>query len=60
MEEQPAFEIVKVTQRTVVCDGGNPAVGHPQVYLQMRPDEDRITCPYCSRTFQLSKEGRAA
>ncbi len=42
-----------VESRTVPCDGGNAALGHPLVYLRI---EDRqVTCPYCSRTYVLAE-----
>jgi uncharacterized Zn-finger protein len=43
-----------VESRTVGCDGGNAALGHPLVYLRI---EDRqVTCPYCSRTYVLAED----
>jgi uncharacterized Zn-finger protein len=47
-----ASEIIHVDDRTVACDGGDGALGHPRVYLFI---EDRqITCPYCSRLYVLN------
>jgi uncharacterized Zn-finger protein len=50
-------DIVHVTSRVVMCDGGGGALGHPAVALRI---EDReVTCPYCSRTYRLA-DGAAA
>ena len=47
-------EIIHVDDRTVACDGGDTALGHPRVFLHI---EDRsVLCPYCSRLYVL-KEG---
>ncbi len=32
------------------CDGGNGALGHPRVYLELA-ENGEITCPYCSKHF---------
>jgi uncharacterized Zn-finger protein len=46
-------EMITVESRTVGCDGGGGALGHPLVYLRI---EDRqVTCPYCSRTYVLAE-----
>ena len=52
---QEAFEIIKVEQQRVGCDGGGGALGHPLVYLNLGV-EGHIECPYCSRRYEL-KEG---
>jgi len=44
-------EIIDVTDRTVACDGGGGALGHPRVYLRIA--EQQIQCPYCSRLYVL-------
>ncbi|HBK07556.1 MAG TPA: zinc-finger domain-containing protein [Acetobacteraceae bacterium] len=45
-------EIIHVDSRTVACDGGNGALGHPRVFLRI-PDE-QVMCPYCSRLYVLN------
>jgi len=47
-------EVLLVETRSVGCDGGGGALGHPLIY--MRIEETQVTCPYCSRTYRL-KEG---
>ena len=48
-----ATEIFHVNERTVACDGGDGALGHPRVYLHI---EDRqVMCPYCSRLYVLNE-----
>ncbi len=45
-------EIIHVDARTVACDGGDGALGHPRVFLHI---EDRdVMCPYCSRLYVLN------
>ncbi len=44
-------ERIEVTSRTVSCDGGDGALGHPRVWLHIEASE--IMCPYCSRLFIL-------
>ncbi len=60
-EEQgmEAPEIVETTDRSVRCDGGGGALGHPAVYLNMG-DKDSIDCPYCGCRFVLGKAAASA
>jgi uncharacterized Zn-finger protein len=44
-------ETIQVEERTVPCDGGGGALGHPRVYLRI-VDHD-VLCPYCSRLYVL-------
>ena len=48
-------ETIKVDTTTVNCDGGGGALGHPCVYLQIKPEVGEIECPYCSRRYVLDK-----
>lgn len=45
-------EIIHVDDRTVACDGGNNALGHPRVFLRIA--ETEVMCPYCSRLYILN------
>jgi uncharacterized Zn-finger protein len=55
------FEIIQVTRREVICDGGGGALGHPRVYLHIDADQgEQVTCPYCSRVFKLLVGARLA
>jgi uncharacterized Zn-finger protein len=45
-------EIIHVDSRTVACDGGDGALGHPRVFLRI-PDA-QVMCPYCSRLYVLN------
>jgi uncharacterized Zn-finger protein len=45
-------EIIYVDSRTVACDGGDDALGHPRVFLRI-PDV-QVMCPYCSRLYVLN------
>ena len=46
-------EIINVDERTVACDGGGGALGHPRVFLYI--EEGSVMCPYCSRLFVLTE-----
>ena len=48
-----APEIIHVDDRTVACDGGDGALGHPRVFLHI--EAESITCPYCSRLYVLNE-----
>ena len=52
MADTDAPEIVEVSERSVSCDGGGGALGHPKVYLNMG-NADFVECPYCDRRFVL-------
>ena len=52
MPQSDAPEIMEVTDRSVSCDGGGGALGHPKVYLNMGSDTF-VECPYCDRRFVL-------
>ncbi len=45
-------ETIHVDQRTVACDGGGGALGHPRVYLRILTQQ--VMCPYCSRLYVLN------
>ena len=47
------FEIIHVDERTVACDGGDGALGHPRVFLRI--DGHEVMCPYCSRLYVLNE-----
>jgi uncharacterized Zn-finger protein len=47
-------ETIEVDDRTVACDGGVGALGHPRVFLYI--EQRSVVCPYCSRLYVL-KEG---
>lgn len=51
-------EVIEVERPQVVCDGGDDALGHPRVYLNMG-DKGFVECAYCDRRFVL-KEGAGA
>ncbi len=53
MADIDAPEIIEVSERSVSCDGGGGALGHPKVYLNMG-DGDFVECPYCDRRFVLA------
>lgn len=42
-----APEIRIVDQYRVACDGGEGALGHPRVWLQIPNEHGWVECPYC-------------
>ena len=46
-------ETIRVDDRTVACDGGNTALGHPRVFLHIEKND--VMCPYCSRLYVLNE-----
>ncbi len=48
-------ETFHVGDRTVACDGGDGALGHPRVFLHI--DDRQVVCPYCSRVYILNEGG---
>ena len=46
-------ETFHVDDRTVACDGGGGALGHPRVFLRIENHD--IVCPYCSRVYILNE-----
>lgn len=58
---KPSFEApetITVDSKRVICDGGEGALGHPRVYLEMG-DKTEVDCPYCDRHYVL-KAGAGA
>ena len=45
------FEMIEVSQHRIACDGGDGALGHPTVYLQIDHATGEAVCPYCSCRF---------
>jgi len=50
-------ETVIVSSRSISCNGGGGALGHPLVYLMIGADGWR-DCGYCGRRFVLSTGNR--
>ncbi len=46
-------ETIKTTTGNVACDGGGGSLGHPRVFLQIKPQVGHIDCPYCGRRYVL-------
>jgi uncharacterized Zn-finger protein len=44
-------EMIAANDRTVACDGGAAALGHPRIFMTI--EKDRVMCPYCSRIYVL-------
>jgi uncharacterized Zn-finger protein len=53
----PPPEIEIVQTRRVTCDGGEGALGHPRVWLQIDA-RGFVDCPYCDRRFILAGNER--
>ncbi len=48
-------DVRTVTTDKVACDGNGGPLGHPMIYLNFRPDQREIVCPYCSRRFRRAE-----
>ncbi|MCY3983344.1 MAG: zinc-finger domain-containing protein [Roseovarius sp.] len=42
-----APEIVIVDSYRVACDGGEGALGHPRIWMQIPFERGWVECPYC-------------
>ncbi|AKS47273.1 Uncharacterized conserved protein, contains Zn-finger domain [Octadecabacter temperatus] len=42
-----AQETKIVNERRIACDGGEGALGHPRVWLQISKKQGWVECPYC-------------
>ena len=51
-------ETITTSEARVACDGGGGALGHPKVYLEIKPAVGEVVCPYCSRRFVLSGDAK--
>lgn len=54
----PPPETKIVDSRVVACDGGEGALGHPRVFLNMG-QKTEIDCPYCDRRYALNPHAKA-
>lgn len=50
--EAPETKIVEKSK--VACDGGEGALGHPRVWLQIPDAEGFVECPYCDCKYVLA------
>jgi uncharacterized Zn-finger protein len=55
MKPEPP-EVIEITGKSVACDGGGGALGHPKVFLTLDADGS-VECPYCDRMFVQAKKG---
>ncbi|MCW1952220.1 MAG: zinc-finger domain-containing protein [Octadecabacter sp.] len=40
-----------VNEWRIACDGGEGALGHPRVWLQISKKQGWVECPYCDCKF---------
>lgn len=52
----PPSEVIVVTTKRVMCDGGGGPLGHPRTYYDMG-QEHSVVCGYCDRRFVLAGTG---
>ena len=45
------YEVIKVTERNVICSGDQPPDNHPIVYYTIGYVKDFVICGYCNRKF---------
>ena len=50
---RPAPETEIVGKSRIPCDGGEGALGHPRVWLQIPEAEGFVECGYCDKRFVL-------
>ncbi|SFP79919.1 Uncharacterized conserved protein, contains Zn-finger domain [Tranquillimonas alkanivorans] len=55
-----APEVEVVTSTRVACDGGEGALGHPRVWLQIPEDRGWVECGYCDKRYVLEGYGEPA
>ena len=53
MKPEPP-EVIEISGKSVACDGGGGALGHPKVFLTLDGDGN-VECPYCDRMFVQAK-----
>ncbi len=53
-------EIIQVDSTYVHCDGSGGALGHPRIFLQIKPEAGQIDCPYCGRRYVVKEGAKAA
>lgn len=44
----------------IACDGGEGALGHPRVWLQISEDSGFVECPYCDCKYIHQDHAEAA
>ncbi len=49
MIDAPETEVVNSWK--VACDGSNPDLGHPRVWLQIPRETGWVECGYCDKRF---------
>lgn len=49
--QAPETKIVETSK--IACDGGEGALGHPRVWLQIPAEEGFVECPYCDAKYIL-------
>ena len=52
-------EIIYCDSEVLSCDGGEGALGHPRVFLNME-GKGQIDCPYCGRRFILRERAASS
>jgi uncharacterized Zn-finger protein len=45
------YEVIKVTERNVVCSDDHSPDNHPTVYYTIGYNEDFVVCGYCNQKF---------
>ncbi len=50
----PVMDVIEIESLKVACEGG--ALGHPRVFLTIKPEVREVVCPYCSRHYVLKRD----
>ena len=56
--EAPETKVVQSWR--IDCDGGEGALGHPRVWLQIPQEQGWVACPYCDCKFVHQSKTDAA
>jgi uncharacterized Zn-finger protein len=48
-QDAPETKVVDSTK--IACDGGEGALGHPRVWLQIPAEQGWVECPYCDAKY---------
>lgn len=54
----PETEVVRAWK--IACDGGEGALGHPRVWLQIPHDTGFVECGYCDKKYVIDRAHASA
>lgn len=57
LQTEPEMKIV--SRWRVACDGGDGALGHPRVWLELNRESGRAECGYCDAVYMHTSRAPA-